>query len=274
MARLTLGVVTDLHFGPEASFAGQLRKLSAQAGALTESFAARMRDEIKPDLVVNLGDVVEDESAAADRARYRRCMEILATSDRPVVNVAGNHDRANLDAAALRSLWGMASQGPLYRSFDHAGVHLVVLYSHERKDRDVSIDDAQLAWLEADLANTQLPTVVLMHHSAADQDVTQNRWFGRAPHLCLVKQRKRLRSIIAGHPHTRLVLNGHLHWNHLDVIDGVPYVTLQSLIENVDDDAPGRAAAAHAVVRIRGDWCSVDVAGEHPARYQFSCSPR
>ena len=46
----------------------------------------------------------------------------------------------------------------------------------------------------------------------------------------------------------RAVFNGHLHWNHLDVIAGIPYVTVQSLIENLDDDAPGRAAAAHAVV--------------------------
>ena len=36
----------------------------------------------------------------------------------------------------------------------------------------------------------------------------------------------------------------------VDVIDGLPFVTVQSLIENLDEDAPGRAAAAHAVVRI------------------------
>ena len=67
----------------------------------------------------------------------------------------------------------------------------------------------------------------------------------------------------------RAVFNGHAHWNHLDVVNGIPYVTLQSLIENVDDDAPGRAAAAHAVVDISAKRVSVNVFGEHPAHYQF-----
>ena len=60
----------------------------------------------------------------------------------------------------------------------------------------------------------------------------------------------------------RAVFNGHLHWNHLDVIAGIPYVTVQSLIENLDDDAPGRPAAAHAVVRAdrRGGWRSTSAA--------------
>ena len=269
VARLTLGVITDLHFGPQASFGGHLRKLSSQAEALTRAFSLHMREHVQPDLVVNLGDVVEDESPLADRARYRQCMRLLAESGCEVVSVAGNHDRVNLDAVSLRSMWGMPPAGPLYRSFDRGGVHLVVLYTHERKDRDVTLDEHQLQWLQADLRATSLPTLVLMHHSAADQDVRKNRWFANAPQLCLIKQRKRLRCMLARHRHTLLVLNGHLHWNHLDVIDGIPYLTLQSLIENIDEGAPGRAAAAHAVVRVRGRLCNVEVAGHHPAHYQF-----
>ena len=71
----------------------------------------------------------------------------------------------------------------------------------------------------------------------------------------------------------RAVFNGHLHWNHLDVIDGIPYVTLQSLIENVDEDAPGRAAAAHAVVRLSPGRIVVEVEGAERARYQIDAAP-
>ena len=67
----------------------------------------------------------------------------------------------------------------------------------------------------------------------------------------------------------RAVFNGHLHWNHLDVIAGIPYVTVQSLIENLDDDAPGRAAAAHAEVHATDRRMVVRVRGNDPARYQF-----
>ncbi|MEJ7732149.1 MAG: hypothetical protein WKG00_23440 [Polyangiaceae bacterium] len=127
----------------------------------------------------------------------------------------------------------------------------------------------QLAWLDADLRATALPTVVLMHHSAAEQDLRGNRWFEGKPEICLVRERAELRRIVAASGKVRLVLNGHLHWNHLDVIDGIPYVTLQSLVENVDDDAPGRAAAAHAVVHLDEARVRIEVAGAERARYQL-----
>jgi hypothetical protein len=66
----------------------------------------------------------------------------------------------------------------------------------------------------------------------------------------------------------RAVFNGHLHWNHFDVIGGIPYATVQSLIENVDEDAPGRAAASHALVHLNDKRMVVRVRGNDPARYQ------
>ena len=74
---LTLGVITDLHFGPNASYEGKLRKLSHRAPELTRAFAERMRESVHPDLVVNLGDAIEDESPEADATRYAECLELL-----------------------------------------------------------------------------------------------------------------------------------------------------------------------------------------------------
>jgi 3',5'-cyclic AMP phosphodiesterase CpdA len=265
---LTLAFVTDLHFGPEARFAGKLRKLTAHAPELTRAFVARM-EVVKPDLVVNLGDDIEDESREADRARYAEAVSILREAPGELVNVAGNHDTIHLDAADLLSIWGRDSAASLYSSFDRNGWHFVVLHTRERKDHDVSVGDEQLAWLADDLRAHAGPTIVLMHHSAADQDLTGNRWFEGSPHICLVRERRKLRALFEQHGDVRAVFNGHLHWNHVDVIRGIPYVTLQSLIENLDDDAPGRAAAAHAVVRLSKKRIVVEVEGAERARYQF-----
>jgi hypothetical protein len=38
---LTIGIVTDLHFGPEARWQGKLRKLTHRAGALARDFVPR-----------------------------------------------------------------------------------------------------------------------------------------------------------------------------------------------------------------------------------------
>jgi hypothetical protein len=51
-----------------------------------------MNHDAKPDLVVNLGDDIEDESPEVDRARYGECLGILSHADADVRHVAGNHD--------------------------------------------------------------------------------------------------------------------------------------------------------------------------------------
>jgi 3',5'-cyclic-AMP phosphodiesterase len=263
---LTVGIVTDLHFGPEARFHGKLRKMTHQAPFLARDFVRQMNDEVRPDLVVNLGDDIEDESREADLARYGECQAILREVRAPLVNVAGNHDMVHLNRDDLGRFWQRS--GPLYYAFDQGGWHFCVLHTIERKDVDIRVPEPQLAWLRSDLAGGEEPTVVLMHHSASDQSLDDSRWWPGRAHIALVKERAELRRIFEESGRVRAVFNGHLHWNHLDVVAGIPYVTLQSLIENLDEDAPGRAAASHAVVRLNDRRMIVRVRGNDPARYQ------
>lgn len=274
---LTLGVVTDLHFGPEARFEGKLRKLTGRAEALAGAFVDEMNEVVRPDLVVNLGDDIEDESPAQDRARYRACLALLSRCRAPTLHVAGNHDSIHLSDGELSAAWAETSgvhpacreAAGLRYSLDVGGFHVTVLRSRERRDLDVYLGDDELAWLDADLARAARPSVVFVHHSLADQRLDGNRWFDRWPHLCLARDRVRAREVLLAHD-VRLVMNGHLHWNHLDVHGGVPFVTLQSLVENLDDDAPpGRPARAHAVVRLDEQGVEVVVEGAERARYQL-----
>ena len=267
MAALTLGIVTDLHFGPEARFRGKLRKLTHHAARLTEAFVDRMNHEIKPDRIVNLGDDIEDESREADLARYAECQAILRKAHAPLLNVAGNHDLVNLTRGDLIESW--RRDGPLYYALDHGGWHFVVLHTIERKDQDIRIPKPQLEWLREDLHRTPLPTIVFMHHSASEQDLDDSRWFAGRPEVALVHERAELRSIFEESKKVRAVFNGHLHRNHFDVTRGIPYITVQSLIENLDDDAPGRPSAAHAVVRLTEERIVIRVHGADPARYQI-----
>jgi Icc protein len=263
---LTIGMVTDLHFGPEARWQGKLRKLTHLAPELTRDFVRAMNDEVRPDLVVNLGDDIEDESRDADLVRYGECQSILRTADAPLVNVAGNHDMIHMNREDLSRYWQRT--GPLYYAFDLGGWRFVVLHTLEKQDVEVRVPEPQMEWLRAELAAGDAPMVVLMHHSASEQDVEDSRWWPGRAHMALVKERAELREAFEESGRVRAVFNGHLHWNHLDVIRGIPYVTLQSLIENLDDDAPGRAAASHAVVRLTEQRMTVRVRGNDPARYQ------
>jgi Icc protein len=264
---LVFAIVTDLHFGNEAAYDGKLRKLTSQAGELARQFVCRMNQVVHPHLVFNLGDDIEDESHEPDLARYRECIAILSGCECPVRHLAGNHDLINLTDDELGQIW--RHTGPLFYAFDHRGVHFVALHTRETRDVGVNIDAGQLDWLARDLAATALPTIVLMHHVASEQDLTHNRWFSRAPELCRVRERAALRGVLAQSRKVVAVFNGHAHWNHFDWCDGMPFFTIQSLTENIDDDAPGRPAAAHAVCRLSGARLIVEVFGNDPARYQI-----
>jgi len=280
----SFAICTDLHFGPEAHHEGKLRKLTAHAGALLGGVIDAVDRTPNVELLVNLGDDIEDEHRQADLARYGECISILDRAKADRLHVAGNHDTIHLAEGDLQAAWdrsatwaksAWAATRRLYYSLDRGGCHFVVLHTVEEPGVRITVSDDQLTWLEADLRSTTLPIIVLMHHSAADQVLIGNRWFEGRAHVCLVQERKRLRALFEAHRPSAeregilAVFNGHLHWNHVDVINGIPYVTVQSLIENLDDDAPGRPAAAYAIVHVARSRVSVDVRGVEPARYQF-----
>ncbi len=269
---MRFALISDEHFGPTAYFQGKLRKLTAHAGELCRAFVERMNREVKPDLVINLGDVIEDESRAKDLEHYGQFVDILRALECPVLHVAGNHDQVNLSDADLCQLWN--HEGSLHYSRDVAGVHFSVLRTIEVTDVAIHLPQEQIDWLARDLAQSSLPSVVLMHHPASEMRLDGNRWFEKRPHVCRVAERRALQNVVSNAPRVVAVFNGHVHWNHFDVISGVPYITLQSLVENLDEDAPGRAAAAHAVVDLDDRRMVVRVAGAEPVRYQVELRGR
>ena len=66
---MRFALISDVHLGPPASHQGKLRKLTHLSEELVKAFVRRMRDEVNPDLVINLGDVLEDEALLAAAKR-------------------------------------------------------------------------------------------------------------------------------------------------------------------------------------------------------------
>jgi 3',5'-cyclic AMP phosphodiesterase CpdA len=260
-------LVTDVHFGPPAYFAGRLSKLSQEAPRLLAGVVDRLNTAEHPELVVNLGDVVEDENHDVDHARYGEFVSVLSRVNAAVLHVAGNHDSINLSDTELAALWGHHER--LFYARRIGGVSFVVLRTVEVKDRAVHLAEEQLAWLRDELGRLPAPVVVFMHHPASEMSLAGNRWFENAAHICRVAERRALRRILEDSGKVVAVFNGHAHWNHFDVIGGIPYVTLQSLIENLDEGPPGRPAAAWAVCELDAHRLVIDVRGEERARYQL-----
>jgi hypothetical protein len=121
--------------------------------------------ERKPDFIVFTGDLTHTTDDPGERRR--RLLEFREIVDQLEVKnlrfMPGEHD-ASLDAGtAFKELFGET-----HYSFDHKGVHFVVL--DNVSDPGASLGVSQLQWLKADLAKRKksVPIVVFTHRPLFD----------------------------------------------------------------------------------------------------------
>ena len=152
--------LSDTHWG----FDGPSINPDSQ-GTLKKAVAAVNTLEEQPDFVVFTGDlthITEDKQARRDRmAQFRDIAGALKT--KTVRFMAGEHD-ASLDRGdAYQEFFGK-----LNYSFDHKGVHFVVV--DNVSDPSALVGEAQLKWLQSDLNGHKkdAPIVVLTHRPLFD----------------------------------------------------------------------------------------------------------
>lgn len=268
---MRFAAITDLHFGRAAPYRGVDRKLTGHAAALTAAFVDDMNRRVRPDFVVVLGDVIEDESTRADLDNYNKAVKILSGLEMPVRYVYGNHDLVNLTHGQLLAISGETA---LNSSFDVDGWHLVRLHSTAsfpppdapgtEHGLRAHITPEDLAWLDHDLAAAGRPAIVFTHFAPADLNLAGQFWFGHAPDEALLGNRAEVRDILESHE-VVMAMNGHVHWNNRTVHNGISYITIQSLVENTAGD--GEPAGAWALVEASATHLEVTVNGRDAARY-------
>jgi predicted phosphodiesterase len=250
---LRIGLVTDIHHGPDVD-----ERVGSAALTLLRQVTQRMRDEFHPDLIVDLGDRINDTDAAADRRRLADVREVIDGATVPAVYAFGNHDLINVAADEARAILGKTAD---YESIDAGGYHLVVLNTQDPTIDLIggTLSDAQLDWLERDLAATTRPVLVFTHHPLDEQDPARHWYFRDHPHHAHANNRERARKIFTASGRVKAVFNGHMHLNTVEVIDGIPYLTVMSLVDRAATAEPSgcfaeiRASDAGAIeLTVRG----------------------
>lgn len=270
MAALKFALVSDIHIGAESEYEGAVRKLSRYSIPYLKDFVAKA-NEFEPAFVGQLGDMIEDgPGEGADAANYRQGLQVLAGCRAPVLHVLGNHEQVNLSADALCALAGL--EKPYYEvSFDACTV--LVLFSTSIKHTDIHVSSEQIAWLEGALKRSEKPVLIFVHHPLDEQSLLGNVWFERYPDYCFVEERAELRRIFERSGKVCAVFGGHVHQNSVSTINGIHYITIQSLVErlpgangSVDGTADGSAddgiaSGSYALVNISGRELKVKVFG-------------
>lgn len=255
---MKFAILTDIHLGPEGYYKGILRRISKDVKIFLDDFVDEMNNNVKPEFVVILGDLVNDVDEATDKNNIDYIVKLLKKLECPVYYVSGNHDLKNISEDELVNLF---NQKKLYYSFDSGSFHFIVLFSRVSENRTIWIPEEQKEWLKQDLNKTDKKSVVFVHHGLADQDLTGNPWFEGRPENCLIANRKEIRNIFSKSNKVIASFNSHLHWDKQDIHDNIPYFTIQSLTEN--EDNKGIASETHAVVNIEDNKVNVDIKGNY-----------
>lgn len=222
--------ITDTHLQPE---------LNAAKGC---DMCFKKARTIKSDFAIQGGDHVFD-SLAVGRDRATNLFDLYGKTEQDlgmkVYHTIGNHDVFGIYPASGVSptdpFYGKRMFedrfGKAYYSFDHKGVHFIVLDSigiTDDRAYEGRIDAAQLTWLASDLKAlpAATPIVVSVHIplvTAFDSYVPVPAT-PPAHHGLSVANANEVIALFEGH-NVLGVLQGHTHINETVMWRGVPYIT-------------------------------------------------
>ncbi len=246
--QLRFGLVTDLHYA-DKPVAGT-RHYRQTLAKLAEAAAQFQSTEV--DFVAELGDLIDAADSVALEQQY------LATVNQAFAAVAserhyvlGNHC---VDTLTKQEFLRGVERERSYYSFDRGGFHFVVLDACFRHDgepyqrrnfhwTDANIPPAELEWLQDDLRQTELRTVVLAHQRL---DVSNSHG---------VKNAAAVRQTLEASGKVLAVFQGHSHQNDLKQIGGIHYCTLVAMVEGAGAENSGYCLvdlAADGTIRVDG----------------------
>jgi 3',5'-cyclic-AMP phosphodiesterase len=187
-------------------------------------FADAVRDvaalEPAPGAVLVSGDLTEHGFPH----EYERVRELLSALTMPVHVLGGNHD----DREHLRASFPVPADdgdGGDYRYTARCGpLRLVAVDTTDPGRVEGRLGAERLAWLDARLAEErETPTIVAMHHPPLLLGIPAWDEIGLPD-----ADRAAVGEIVAGHPHVRRIVAGHVHRAALGSVGGCPVFTCPS----------------------------------------------
>jgi 3',5'-cyclic AMP phosphodiesterase CpdA len=259
---IRIGLITDIHHGPDRE-----DKPGSVALTLVDRFVDDMRERVRPDLIVDMGDRINDVSAAEDGRRLAEVVARFSSAPSPALHLHGNHDVVHLDLPAVSRILGRRAE---FESVHVAGFHIVLLNSQDPTfaGGGGTLSPAQLEWLAGDLRHCAAPKLVFCHHPLDEQDVGTHWYFARHEETALARNREHARALFARDRTVRAVFSGHLHWTHASVLDGIPYLTLGSLVETTLTGGLPAGTTAEAEVGEAGE-IQLEVRGRLPVSFRY-----
>ena len=212
-------VMSDLHLMPE----GELSMTLDTGARLEQAIDAVVARYADADFCVLAGDLADLGQPVA----YQRLKTIIARLPIPVHITLGNHDNRPAFLEVFGQGFADAETGKLDKVIDIKGYRIILLDSSEPGRVDGVLEDAQITWLAARLAEAlDRPVVVILHHNANALHIHSDTIRLLEPDAFI----ETLRS----HPDIRQVIAGHVHLTSTASWRGLNFTTLAGGHYSVD----------------------------------------
>jgi len=237
---IRLAVEADIHHGDD-----HMTKLGSAALPLLCAFA-RFVAGARPDAVIDLGDRISDRDRDRDLVLQHEVAAAFRLIDAPVYHLCGNHDRDHLDVADNEAILG---QSLANTTLDIGAWRLVLWRADSRICRPAHdgqhgfvLAEPDLLWLANVVREADRPLAIMSHVPISGHAQIGNYYFERNPSLSTYPGAERVRAVLRMARVPVVCIAGHVHWNTLSLVDGIPHLTLQSLTESFTTH-PAPAAA-------------------------------
>lgn len=227
-------IFSDLHYAPKTPI-NSGSKLIKFALPILEKIIDKINNEIKPDVVVNLGDLIEDfNDHDKDIESLKFVWNEFSKINTRFYSVIGNHDLRSMNS--IKEVEQIMGYEHSTFSKDINGYHLIFLGTEKDEELKVQIFSKEdMDWLKKDLANNKLPCLVFLHYGLAEDDMRGNKWFEECPEKALLGNRRDLKEVLKKDENVIAVFSGHQHWTKKLEEDNINYYVIGSLTERDDD---------------------------------------
>ena len=242
-----LAFVTDIHHGRDSA-----TKKGSAALALLDEFR-RFATDARVDAVIDMGDRISDVDRETDLGLEREVAAAFASFTLPRFHIVGNHDRDFLSVADNEAIFG---QDLTYRCIDLGSWRIAFWQADSRIRRPGGFvySEADATWLAATVAAADRPLLVVSHVPVSGHSQIGNYYFERNPESATYPGAARLREILRGANVPLAWISGHVHWNTVTKVDGMPHLTLQSLTEGFTTGGEPSGAFGLLELSDRIDW--------------------
>ncbi len=247
-AGIRFGIVSDSHYADaDPLFNRYFRESIEKMNECVE-----LMNERKVDFLIELGDFKDQNTPPSEQKTISYLQAIERSFQRfngSTYHVLGNHDMDSISKHQyLKSITNTGISTSLtYYSFDHKGVHFIVLdanfledgtdYDHGNFEwNETFVSEAELDWLRKDLAGTKLPCVVFSHQQLGGLGMTD------------IQNAEAVRSILRESGKVLAGFDGHNHSGGYNKIEGIHYYTLKAMV-----DGSGSQNSSYAIVEIMPD---------------------